>query len=119
VLHLQVESKRPRVVALDRKGENLLALDDVGTLHILSTDGWHKRTQLVGLIAKMPYINFGVGWTWPNPVIAVSAQDDKAWVSDFRDRLLHVVDIGDARPRDPIALNFSPSDMAWVGITAY
>jgi len=108
---------RSRAVALDRNGENLLALDDVGTLHILSTSGWHKRAQLVGLIAKMPYRSFGAGW--PDPVIAVSAQDDKAWVSDPIGRLLHPVDIGDAKPRDPIALNFYPHDMAWVGIAEY
>jgi len=101
-----------RAGAIDSEGENLLALDDVGTLHILSTNGWRKRAELSALIADMPQAA-------PYPTVVVSGEDDKAWVSDPKGQRLHTVDIDDAQLRDSIALNFSPGGMAWVGIAEH
>jgi len=101
-----------RAGAIDSEGENLLALDDVGTLHILSTNGWRKRAELSALIADMPQAA-------PYPTVVVSGEDDKAWVSDPKGQRLHTVDIDDAQLRDSIALNFNPGGMAWVGIAEH
>lgn len=106
------EGRVRRAHAIDSEGTSLLVLDDVGSLHILSTQNWSKRALLASVIANMPTAS-------PFPALAVSAQDDKAWISDPQGRRLHTVDIADAAVTGSVALNFSPGGLTWLGISAH
>ncbi|WP_051237589.1 hypothetical protein [Ottowia thiooxydans] len=106
------EGRVRRAHALDAEGASLLVLDDIGTLHILSTKDWSKRAALTSVISSMPTAA-------PYPALAVSANDDKVWISDPQGRRLHAVDIGDAAVKGSVALNFNPGGLTWLGISAH
>ena len=106
------EGRVRRAHAIDAEGQNLLLLDDVGTLHILATGDWRKRAALPNVIASMPAAA-------PWPALAVSAADDKAWLSDPQGKRLHAIDIGGAALKGSVALNFSPGGMTWLGMGAH
>lgn len=97
-----------RAQAVDAEGENLLLLDDKGALHILSTKDWKKRAALP-VITQMP-----TAAPWPG--LAVSAEDDKAWVTDVVGKKLHTIDLDDAKIRSNTPLNFAPGALTWVGM---
>lgn len=103
------EGRTRRAHALDAEGENLLVLDDTGSLHILDVAGWNKRAEITGAIGNMPQAA-------PFPAIAVSGAEGKAWLSDPLGQRLHAIDLGDARVEGGIALNFSPGGLVWLGM---
>jgi hypothetical protein len=105
------EGRTRRAHAIDAEGENLMLLDDTGSLHILATSDWRKRAALP-VVADMPAAA-------PWPALAVSAADDTAWLSDPQGRRLHTIDLGDAALRGSVALNFSPAGMTWLGMAAH
>lgn len=98
-----------RAHAMDAEGENLLVLDSTGTVHILDVKTWRKRAEIAGVIANMPA-------KAPYPSFAVSAAHDKAWLSDPQGQRLHTIDLDEARVQGSIALNFSPTNMVWLGL---
>ncbi|MFN3295787.1 hypothetical protein [Caldimonas sp.] len=103
------EGRTRRAHAIDAEGRHLLILDDQGTLHVLDGDaGWAVRARLPA-IANMPTAA-------PFPTIAVNRAADRAYLSDPAGSRIVVVNLETATLAEPIALNFNPTLLTWVGI---
>jgi hypothetical protein len=94
---------------MDAEGRHLLILDDQGTLHVLDGNaGWAVRATLPA-ITSMPTAA-------PFPTIAVNRAAHRAYLSDPNGSRIVVVDLETASLAAPIALNFNPTLLTWVGI---
>ncbi|WP_337877961.1 hypothetical protein [Caldimonas sp.] len=103
------EGRTRRAHAMDAQGRHLLILDDQGTLHLLDGHaGWAVRARLPA-IASMPTAA-------PFPAIAVNRAANRAYLSDPNGARIVVVDLDTATLATPIALNFNPTLLTWVGI---
>lgn len=105
------EGRTRRAHAIDAEGENLLVLDDLGSLHILATDNWTKRAEIATAVATMPSAA-------PFPSFAVSQSAETAWLSDPNGQRLTEIDLHAAKLGHSIALNFSPTSLVWLGTPA-
>lgn len=105
------QGRTRRAHAIDGEGNNLLVLDDVGTLHILDLQTGSKRAEIAA-IATMPSAA-------PFPAFATSQAAGKAWLSDPQGQRLVVIDTDGARLEGEIALNFNPTGLAWLGLPAH
>ncbi|THU04400.1 hypothetical protein E9531_03100 [Lampropedia puyangensis] len=103
------EGRTRRAHVLDAQGENLLVLDDLGSLHILDVHTWAKRAEIASAVAQMPSAA-------PFPSLAVSQAAETAWLSDPNGQRLTAIDLHDAKLGDSIALNFSPTSIVWLGV---
>lgn len=104
------EGRTRRAHAIDAEGDNLLVLDDLGSLHILDMHSWGKRAEITSAIAHMPSAA-------PFPSIAVSQAAETAWLSDPNGQRLTSIDLHAAKLGEHIALNFSPTSIVWLGIS--
>jgi hypothetical protein len=103
------QGRTRRAHAMDAKGRHLLILDDQGTLHVLDGNaGWAVRATLPA-ITSMPTAA-------PFPTIAVNRAAHRAYLSDPNGSRIVVVDLETASLAAPIALNFNPTLLTWVGI---
>jgi hypothetical protein len=103
------EGRTRRAHAMDAEGRHLLILDDQGTLHVLDGNaGWAVRATLPA-ITSMPTAA-------PFPAIAVNRAADRAYLSDPNGARIVVVNLDTATLGTPIALNFNPTLLTWVGI---
>ncbi len=103
------EGRTRRAHAMDADGRHLLILDDQGTLHVLDGNaGWAVRATLPA-ITSMPTAA-------PFPAIVVNRAADRAYLSDPNGARIVVVNLETAALATPIALNFNPTLLTWVGI---
>lgn len=103
------EGRTRRAHAMDAEGRHLLILDDQGTLHVLDGNaGWAVRATLPA-ITSMPTAA-------PFPAIVVNRAADRAYLSDPNGARIVVVNLETAALATPIALNFNPTLLTWVGI---
>ncbi|KKW68859.1 hypothetical protein AAV94_02705 [Lampropedia cohaerens] len=101
-----------RAQAMDAAGEHLLVLDALGTLRILDTHDWRAKVVIPSAIAAMPQ-------EAPFPAIAISAAEDRAWLSDPQANRLCTLDLAVAELHCDIPLNFSPTGLVWLGIAEH
>lgn len=103
------EGRTRRAHAMDAEGRHLLILDDQGTLHVLDGEAdWAVRATLPA-ITNMPSAA-------PFPAIAVNRAANRAYLSDPNGARIVVVNLDTATLAEPIALNFNPTLLTWVGI---
>jgi hypothetical protein len=106
------EGRLQRAHLFDRKGSTFFVLDDLGTLRALQpgAGGWATRATLVAAIPAMPSAA-------PFPAIVANGARDEVYVSDPVGKQLVVVDTVTMQVKQRVALGYSPSYLAWVGIT--
>ena len=105
------EGRLRRAHGFDRQGQNLFVLDDLGTLYVLqpSASGWTTRATLAGAVPSMPAAA-------PFPAFAANGARDEVYLSDPTAQQLLVVDTAQPQIRQRVALGFTPSYLAWLGI---
>lgn len=105
------EGRLRRAHGFDRQGQNLFVLDDLGTLYVLQpgANGWTTRTTMAGAVPSMPTAA-------PFPALAANGARDEVYLSDPMGRQMLVVDSAQAQIKQRVALGFSPSYLAWLGI---
>jgi hypothetical protein len=102
------EGRTRRAHTFDAEGENFLALDDQGVLHVLDvTNGWQVRAALP-VIATMPTAA-------PFPSIAVSQTRPQAFVSDPVGRRIAEINLATASVGGGLMLDVAPTGVAWLG----
>lgn len=105
------EGRLRRAHGFDRSGQNLFVLDDLGTLYVLQpgANGWTTRSTITGAVPAMPAAA-------PFPAFAANGARDEVYLSDPTARQLLVVDAAQPQVKQRVALGFTPSYLAWLGI---
>jgi hypothetical protein len=105
------EGRLRRAHGFDREGRTLFVLDDQGTLYALQhgTSGWTTRATLAGAVPAMPTAA-------PFPAFAANGARDEVYLSDPNGQQLLVVDSAALQVKQRVALGFTPSTLAWLGI---
>lgn len=105
------EGRLRRAHGFDRSGQQLFVLDDLGTLYVLQpgASGWTTRSTITGAVPAMPAAA-------PFPALAANGARDEVYLSDPMARQLLVVDTAQPQVKQRVALGFTPSYLAWLGI---
>lgn len=105
------EGRLRRAHGFDRSGQQLFVLDDLGTLYVLQpgASGWTTRSTITGAVPAMPAAA-------PFPALAANGARDEVYLSDPMARQLLVVDAAQPQVKQRVALGFTPSYLAWLGI---
>ena len=90
---------------IDASGEHFLILDSAGLLKIFNTGDW----TLAGSVQVIDQFQTG-----NNPALAVSQADSVAYLTDPAENAVQVVDL-EALSVSPLALDFIPSKLTWIG----
>ena len=105
------EGRLRRAHGFDRDGRTLFVLDDQGTLYALQhgAAGWSTRATLAAAVPAMPSAA-------PFPAFAANGARDEVYLTDPMGRQLLVVDSAQLQVKQRVALGFTPSTLAWLGI---
>ncbi|CAN7653449.1 hypothetical protein LJR039_005058 [Pseudorhodoferax sp. LjRoot39] len=105
------EGRLRRAHGFDREGRTLFVLDDQGTLYALQygAGAWTTRATLTGAVPAMPAAA-------PFPAFAANGARDEVYLSDPSGKQLLVVDAAQLQVKQRVALGFTPSYLAWLGI---
>ncbi len=105
------EGRLRRAHGFDRAGRTLFVLDDQGTLYALQhgTAGWTTRATLSAAVPAMPAAA-------PFPAFAANGARDEVYLTDPSGQQLLVVDAAQLQVKQRVALGFTPSTLAWLGI---
>lgn len=105
------EGRLRRAHGFDRQGQSLFVLDDLGTLYVLQpgATGWTTRTTIAAAVPSMPTAA-------PFPALAANGARDEVYLSDPTGQQVLVVDTAQPAIKQRVALGFTPSYLAWLGI---
>src|SRR5690606_12466361 len=101
-----------RAHAFDRSGQRLFIVDDQGSLIVSQRRGgaWEPLARVTAAIPTMPTAA-------PWPALAANGARDEIYLTDPVSRQLVVLDSGTGAVLARRDLGYTPSGLAWLGIT--
>lgn len=105
------EGRTRRAHSFDRSGRHFVLLDDTGTTHWLDSGAAWRVAASVPTVTSMPD-------KAPSPALVPSRARDELLLTDVAAREVAVLDSAAPAVKRRIKLDFAPSMLAWLGITA-
>ena len=96
---------------MDDEGEVLAVLDNTGAVHLLDAKNDFARLHKVDVIETMPSLEGHASVS-----MVSSPVSEEMFIVDSVAKKIAVVDVETGELKEAIALDFTPNDVAWVGI---